>query len=365
MGKVISEFGNIVGGGSSIQLGTMPTYTDVSLGTIVQYIGTTNANYTNGYFYKRGASGWETISVQESAESVFTINMSVEWDQQTGESVYSVDKTPEEVAEAYSAGKILQIYDSEFIYDLILFDDYDEYQFALNRTFTEVSGETRTQFELVTLIPDDDETWASVTYEVCKLKSIQRAEISNADSSDVGTIVQYIGATNVNYTHGCFYECVSNGASTPTYGWQRIDVQPHQDISGKADKVTSATNGNFAGLNSSGNLIDSGKKASDFVLTSAVGTAAAKNVPASGNAGSTEVVLGSDTRLTNSRTPTSHNQAASTITAGTLAGRVQANATAAATLGNAQVRDVTISTTDLTAGTSSLAAGSVYIVYET
>jgi hypothetical protein len=37
------------------------------------------------------------------------------------------------------------------------------------------------------------------------------------------------------------------------------------------------------------------------------GTAATRNVPATGNAATTEVVLGSDTRLTNSRTPTSHS----------------------------------------------------------
>ena len=38
----------------------------------------------------------------------------------------------------------------------------------------------------------------------------------------------------------------------------------HQDISGKADKVSGATAGNFAGLDANGNLVDSGKKASDF-----------------------------------------------------------------------------------------------------
>ena len=38
----------------------------------------------------------------------------------------------------------------------------------------------------------------------------------------------------------------------------------HQDISGKADKVSSATNGNFAALNGSGNLVDSGHKHSDY-----------------------------------------------------------------------------------------------------
>ncbi len=38
----------------------------------------------------------------------------------------------------------------------------------------------------------------------------------------------------------------------------------------------------------------------------ALGTAARKNVPTSGNASSSQVVMGNDTRLTNSRTPTSH-----------------------------------------------------------
>ena len=41
----------------------------------------------------------------------------------------------------------------------------------------------------------------------------------------------------------------------------------HQDISGKADKVSGATSGNFAGLDSNGNLTDSGNKASDFQVS--------------------------------------------------------------------------------------------------
>ena len=43
-----------------------------------------------------------------------------------------------------------------------------------------------------------------------------------------------------------------------------------QDISGKADKVSNATNGNFAGLDSNGDLTDSGKKASDFMASDGV-----------------------------------------------------------------------------------------------
>lgn len=43
-----------------------------------------------------------------------------------------------------------------------------------------------------------------------------------------------------------------------------------QDISGKADKVSNATNGNFAGLDASGNLTDSGKSPSDFMASDGV-----------------------------------------------------------------------------------------------
>lgn len=51
-----------------------------------------------------------------------------------------------------------------------------------------------------------------------------------------------------------------------------------------------------------------------IVLQSDLGTSAALDVPTSGNAASDEVVKGDDTRLTNSRTPTSHTHPASEIT---------------------------------------------------
>jgi len=45
-----------------------------------------------------------------------------------------------------------------------------------------------------------------------------------------------------------------------------------------------------------------------------LGTSATRDAPDLGNADSDEVVLGSDTRLTNARTPTAHNHTASEIT---------------------------------------------------
>lgn len=58
------------------------------------------------------------------------------------------------------------------------------------------------------------------------------------------------------------------------------------DYTGKADKVASATNGNFAGLDSNGNLTDSGYKAADFQAAGSYKTTqtAVSDPTASGNA---------------------------------------------------------------------------------
>jgi hypothetical protein len=66
-----------------------------------------------------------------------------------------------------------------------------------------------------------------------------------------------------------------------------------------------------------------------------------------------------------SKAAASHTQAASTITAGTLGGKTQANATAAATLTDAQVRDIYAGTDDMTVGVTSLTTGAIYCFYET
>lgn len=59
-----------------------------------------------------------------------------------------------------------------------------------------------------------------------------------------------------------------------------------------------------------------------------------------------------------------HTHSADKITAGTFGGKVVANQAAVAVLGDAQVRNIKITDTDLVAGTSELASGEVVIVYE-
>lgn len=70
------------------------------------------------------------------------------------------------------------------------------------------------------------------------------------------------------------------------------------------------------------------------------------------------------TNFPETMTPSAHNQAASTITAGTLGGQVAANATAVAALDTKQVRNIYAGTAELTAGTSYLPTGDIYIQYE-
>lgn len=60
----------------------------------------------------------------------------------------------------------------------------------------------------------------------------------------------------------------------------------------------------------------------------------------------------------------SHEQSASTITAGTFKGKVLGNATSAAALGEKQFRNIYAGTDELKSGTSSLTTGNIYIQYE-
>ena len=54
---------------------------------------------------------------------------------------------------------------------------------------------------------------------------IQVATLPTASATELDKIYQYIGATDANYTNGFFYKCVSDGAVTPTYSRENIDVQ--------------------------------------------------------------------------------------------------------------------------------------------
>lgn len=65
----------------------------------------------------------------------------------------------------------------------------------------------------------------------------QVQSLPTASAALEGTVYQYVGATDSNYTSGYFYRCESDGAATPTYSWVQTDVQP-QTAGDYIEKVT-------------------------------------------------------------------------------------------------------------------------------
>ena len=106
----------------------------------------------------------------------------------------------------------------------------------------------------------------SVTYSfmgMAALVDTYKAKVESKDASTTVTIAGYEVDVKVNISKepNNVLEARADGLYVP---------KPKEtDISGKADKVKSAVNGNFAGLDASGNLTDSGKKAADFVAAEA------------------------------------------------------------------------------------------------
>lgn len=145
---------------TAIQVSTMPTAAAGELDKIYQFVGTTDANYTNGYFYKCVSDGqdpatysWTQTDVQPQAGGLPS---------QTGQS-----------------GKFLTT-------------------------------------------DGTDASWATVPSG----QIIQYSTVPAASSANLGQIIQYVGATDANYTNGLFYFCYESPVNPGTYGWAQkiVDV---------------------------------------------------------------------------------------------------------------------------------------------
>lgn len=100
---------------------TMPTASADLVGTIVQYVGTTTANYTNGYFYKCVSDGavtptysWvEVISGGGSGSSTLSGLTDVDLSSPTNEQVLTYDATSSKWVNALTKKEIVQIAEGE------------------------------------------------------------------------------------------------------------------------------------------------------------------------------------------------------------------------------------------------------------
>lgn len=69
---------------------------------------------------------------------------------------------------------------------------------------------------------------------------IQVDTLPTASASNVGKIYQYIGSTTQDYTNGYFYKCVSDGEDPATYSWEEVAVQPGGSGGGSTTKAITA-----------------------------------------------------------------------------------------------------------------------------
>lgn len=102
----------------------------------------------------------------------------------------------------------------------------------------------------------------SCTYSFLNMAALVDTYTAKTQGKDTSTTIEISGyevevKVNLSKEADNILELKADGLYVP---------KPKEtDISGKADKVTKATEGNFAGLGADGNLTDSGKKAADFV----------------------------------------------------------------------------------------------------
>ena len=65
----------------------------------------------------------------------------------------------------------------------------------------------------------------------------KKTTMPTASSSTVGTIVQYQGTTDANYTNGYFYIGTTDGGNPATYSWEQLNVQPSGSSGDTGDLV--------------------------------------------------------------------------------------------------------------------------------
>ena len=114
------------GGGQTIQYDTMPTASSENEDDIIQYIGETTANYTNGYYYKcvldDGSYKWEECKVQ-SDPSI------------TGVATDNIAKFNVETNDDYTLKRVYIIYDDGFRIKPFSESSYDDIAEVLRRYY--------------------------------------------------------------------------------------------------------------------------------------------------------------------------------------------------------------------------------------
>lgn len=236
------------------QYDTMPSPSASNAGQILQYIGATNVNYTKGYYYEcieypvgSGTYIWKNIKVQDS-EDIFRYNVipspsadiegaiiqyiGVTNANYTNGYYYQCVESPVGSGTYVWVQKNVQPNNGGGGGDGVV----DGYYKSADQLFYEdsaflnpITGEDNTIYvDLNTngLYRYNGAIFIKVSSSA---ESIQVDTMPTADSTQLNKIYQYIGATDANYTNGYFYKCTFDGTN---YQWVNI---PTQDSYTKAE----------------------------------------------------------------------------------------------------------------------------------
>ena len=276
-----------------MQFTAMPTAGADYLGKVVQFLGATDSTYTHGYYYECVSDGastptysWSQTNVQPSSGggtsdyTDLTNKPQIEGVTLSGNKSASdlglVTKVVNDLvnyylkSETYSKTEVdnivTAIKNSRFevvatlptsniktnvIYLVPSSDPQtanakDEYinldgttagWELIGNTNIDLSGYVTTT-DLNTALASYTTTTDLTTLLAAKQDKIQVSSMPTASVDYLGKLVQFLGTTDASYTHGYYYECVSDGEATPTYSWQQTNVQPN---SGGGGSYTAGT----------------------------------------------------------------------------------------------------------------------------
>ena len=277
-----------------LQYSTLPTPSSDNVGAIVEYIGTTTSDYTNGYFYQCKFDGtnyrWVQKDVQPSgggtssdnviegyfnatddlfyeeiayinpiagAENVIYISLDtnllyrydidnsifIRVDEHADGQTIQVDTMPtasvDELGKIYQFIGITGTYTNGYFYKCVYDSQTTTYDWEEIRTQDSYfKNETYSQVEIgdLTNLPDNTKDIVENISDLNENKeNVFRYEhgvdIPTPSASNVGTIIQYIGTTTSDYNSGFFYQCQLD-SNTSNYEWVNIEVQPASGSTG-------------------------------------------------------------------------------------------------------------------------------------
>ena len=185
------------------QYDTMPTPSSSNEGQILQYIGTTTLNYTNGYFYEcindGGVYKWVEKSVQDSY---------------TKSQIGSLSDLPDT-----SKNVIENIADIK-----LSVDQLSASKLSISDIDNALSGTSENPVQNKVIKLTLDQLRGSILNKLDEKEDKFRYSTMPTASVDyLNKIVEYIGTTDATYTNGYFYQCKFDGTN---YSWVQKNIQP-------------------------------------------------------------------------------------------------------------------------------------------